>query len=92
MQKGTKKLFPTDYQKFKMAMLEAAKDNSLPVVLQLNDIKDFKLKDFEEAFREFQTDTGLDIEGSFLLCPTCDSLHVMIKVDYPEIDRTIPLQ
>lgn len=41
MQEGTKKLFPTDYDRFKEAMISAANDNSLPVALQLDDIRDY---------------------------------------------------
>lgn len=89
---GTKKLFPTDYLKFKEAMIEAAEDDSLPIALQLNDIQKFTLKDFEDAFTEFRLDTGLDISGNFFLCPTCDHLHVMIEVDYPEVDEHTLLQ
>ena len=92
MLEGTKKLFPTDYKKFKEAMLEAANDASLPVALQLNDIKKFTLKDFQDAFTEFRKDTGLDITGSFFLCPTCENLHVMIEIDYPQIDENIMVQ
>ena len=90
--KGTKKLFPTDFEKFKEAMIEAAEDDSLPVALQLNEIKDFTLKDFEEAFSEFRLETGLDITGSFFCCPDCGRLHVVIEVDYPEEESTTLLQ
>jgi len=81
---GTKKLFPTDYHIFKEAMIAAAEEDSLPVVLELKDIKNFTLNDFEETFFEFQKDTGLDITGSMAICPDCGRLHVFVEVDYPE--------
>lgn len=92
MLEGTKKLFPTDYKKFKATMMNAAEAETLPVALQLNEIKDFTLKDFEQAFSEFQRDTGLDIVGSFFLCPDCGQLHVMIEVDYPQYEEPTLLQ
>ena len=61
---GTKRLFPTDYQRFKESMIEAANDNSLPVMLQLDDIRDYTLKDLQDAFSEFNMDTDLEMNGS----------------------------
>ncbi len=92
MLNGTKKLFPTEYQKFKEAMIKAAEDDSLPVMLQLNDVKDYALKDFEEAFFEFNQDTGLDISGMFFLCNDCGRLHVALEVNYPEEEEKTLLQ
>ncbi len=51
MQEGTKKLFPTDYDRFKETMISAANDNSLPVALQLDDIRDYTLKGLQDAFQ-----------------------------------------
>ncbi len=48
MMEGTKKLFPKDYEQFKEAMISAANDNSLPVSLQLDDIRDYTLKDLQD--------------------------------------------
>ena len=45
MLEGTKKLFPKDYQRFKDAMISAADDNSLPVTLELDEIRDYTLRD-----------------------------------------------
>lgn len=89
MLEGTKKLFPTDYKKFKEAMIEAAEEEELPVALQLNDTSKFTLNDFRDAFYEFQCDTGLDITGTFFICPDCGQLHVMVEVDYPEESNTM---
>ncbi len=89
---GTKKLFPTDYEKFKETMIAAAEEEELPIALQLNDTSKFTLKDFEDAFTEFERDTGLQITGSFFTCPDCGRLHVMVEVDYPEFEENTLLQ
>lgn len=89
---GTRKLFPTDYQKLKDAMIEAAEEGELPVALQLNDANGYTLKDFEDVFSEFNNDTGLDMNGEMFLCPECKRVHVMIEVDYPPVDEDIPVQ
>ena len=84
MLSGTQKLFPTDYKKFTQAMISAAEDDELPVALQLDDVKDYTLKDIQEMFYEFHRDTSLDIEGRLFLCDDCGKLHLLIEVDYPE--------
>ena len=80
----TKKLFPTDYNKFKEAMIEAAEDNGLPALLQMDDMKDITFKDVQDMFYEFQCDTGLEIEGHIFICDDCGRLHLVINVDYPD--------
>ena len=92
MLKGTKKLFPTDYQDFKEAMIEAAEEGALPVALQMDDIKDFTLKDVQEMFYEFEQDTSLEITGSLFLCEDCGRLHFLIEVNYPDEDEEKVLQ
>lgn len=92
MLEGTKKLFPTDYNKFKEAMVNAAEEENLPVALQLNELKNFTLKDFEDTFTEFRRDTGLDISGSFFICQECGQLHTIIEVDYPQYEEPTLLQ
>ena len=89
---GTKKLFPTDYEVFKDTMIVAAEEDRLPIALQLNDTSKFSLKDFEDAFAEFERDTGLQITGSFFICPDCGRLHVMVEVDYSELEENTLLQ
>lgn len=89
---GTKKLFPNDYDDFKGSMLAAAEAGQLPIALQLNEDKGFTIKHFHEMFTEFKQDTGLQITASLFLCDFCDKLHVMLEVDYPEIDESIPVQ
>ena len=42
---GTKKLFPTDYRRFVESMMEAVEKDSLPVTLQLDDLKDYIMGD-----------------------------------------------
>lgn len=92
MRKGTERLFPTDYEKFKESMLDAAYEEELPVVLQLEDIKDFTLKDIQDLFYDFRTDTSLDINGTLFMCPDCGRLHLLLEVDYPETDEKTLLQ
>ena len=89
MQEGTKKLFPTDYDRFKEAMISAANDNSLPVALQLDDIRDYTLKDLQDAFSDFNMDTGLEMNGSVFFCHDCGKLHLMLEISR---DRTEDLR
>ena len=89
MLQGTKKLFPTKYAEFKDAMMTAAKEDALPVVLQLDDIKDYTLKDIQDMFHEFQNDTGLNITGTLFICDTCNNLHLLIEVDYKDTENTL---
>ena len=89
---GTRKLFPTEYENFKEAMLTAAEEDELPVALQLDEIKNFTLQDFQEAFYEFHVDTGLDITGTMFICPDCGRLHVLVEVNYPDEDENSILQ
>ena len=91
MLKGTKKLFPNDYDKFIGAMIEAADEEELPLALQLNDIGDFTLKDFQDLFYEFHQDTSLDLHGTLFMCNDCGKLHLLLEVDYPEEEDT-PVQ
>ena len=81
---GTKKLFPKDYRKFVESMKEAAEKGELPVTLQLDDLKDFTLNDFQDLFIEFQQDTDLDIYGQLHLCEECGRMHLQLTVDHPE--------
>lgn len=92
MLNGTKRLFPTDFVEFKEAMIESAEDGTLPAYLQLDDVRDFTLKDFQDAFYEFERDTGLSIAGSLFMCEECGRLHVMIEVDYPDEEENKLLQ
>ena len=85
MREGTRKLFPKDYERFKKCMIEAAEDNNLPVVLQLDDIRDYTLKDLQDAFSDFSTDTSLELHGHLFFCHDCDKLHLELEVSY---DRT----
>lgn len=81
---GTKKLFPKDYRKFVESMKEAAEKGELLVTLQLDDLKDFTLNDFQDLFIEFQQDTDLDIYGQLHLCEECGRMHLQLTVDHPE--------
>ena len=88
MLKGTKKLFPSDYDKFKDAMVEAAGQDDLPVMLELKtDISEFSFSDFQDLLTEFKYDTGLEMTGHFYTCPDCGMLHVMLEVDYADEDE-----
>lgn len=81
---GTKKLFPKDYRKFVKSMIEAAKEGELPVTLQLEDLKDYTLNDFQDLFIQFQQDTDLDLTGQLFLCEDCGKMHLLLTVDHPE--------
>ena len=86
MLNGTKRLFPNDYKDFVESMVEAADEEELPVMLQLDDLKDYTLKDIQDMFFEFNRDTALEITGHLFLCDDCGKLHLLIKVDYPGED------
>ena len=86
---GTKKLFPTDYQKFKDAMIEAAEEDELPVALSLENVRDFTLKDLQDLFYEFHLDTSLDLTGQLYICKDCGKLHLVLEVNYPEEENTM---
>jgi len=80
MLEGTRKLFPDDYERFKEAMISAANEDDLPVSLQLNDIRDFTLKDFQDAFSDFSMETGLEMNGSLFFCHDCGKLHLVLEI------------
>lgn len=87
MLNGTKKLFPTDYDKFTDAMITAAEEDELPVTLQMDDISKISLNDIQDLFLEFKHDTGLAIAGHLLMCRDCGMMHLLLDVDYPEDDE-----
>lgn len=80
MREGTKKLFPTDYERFKECMIEAANDNNLPITLQLDDVRDYTLKDLQDAFSDFNMDTSLELNGHLFFCHDCGKLHLVLEV------------
>ena len=92
MLEGTKRLFPTDYKAFTEAMVEAANDDDLPVALQLDDLKDYTLKDIQDMFYEFHRDTSLEITGNLFLCKDCGKLHLLVEVNYPDEEEEKILQ
>ena len=89
MLQGTKKLFPTDYKKFKEMMIEAAEENELPMAVELNDISKFTLTDLQDVCFEFNRDTSLNMRGEFFLCQECGQMHVMLIVDYSDEEETL---
>ena len=94
MREGTKKLFPTEYGKFVAAMIQTREENNLPMILRLDDIRDYTLKDLEDTFADFSRDTGLELTGMVTLNYNSGKLCLELKVDYPEIrtEKEIPLQ
>ena len=92
MREGTKKLFPTDYERFKECMIEAANDNSLPVTIELDDIRDYTLKDIQDAFDEFNMDTSLELTGYLYFCQKCKKLHLVMDVNRLSVKETHLLQ
>ena len=89
MLNGTKKFFPHDYDYFVDSMIDAAEEDNLPVGLQLDDIKDFTLKDIQELFYEFKRDTSLDITGHLFTCNECGRLHLLLEVNFPDEEPTL---
>ncbi len=92
MLEGTRKLFPTDYHRFRDAMIEAANYNNLPVCLQLDDIGDFTLKDLQDTFADFTDDTGLEMNGSLFFCHDCRKMHLVLEVCRDRMEDTRILQ
>ena len=92
MLEGTKRLFPNDYQRFKENMIEAANDNSLPIALQMDDVRDFTLKDLQDAFSDFNMDTGLEMNGSLFLCRDCGKLHLVLEISRDRMEDMRILQ
>jgi hypothetical protein len=70
-------------------MLSAAENEDLPATLQLDELGDFTLKDFQDMFSDFISDTGLDIEGHLYFCPECNKLHLVVSVDNPDADQYV---
>lgn len=65
-------------------MLEASQGDELPVMLQLDDLKDFSFRDLQDLFIDFSRDTDLDIYGHLHLCEECGKMHLQLEVDHPE--------
>ena len=84
MLEGTKKLFPNDYKDFVDAMIEAAEEDELPIMLELKDPERFTWKDFKDMMYEFKRDTSLDITCNFFLCNDCGQMHLFVEVDFPD--------
>ena len=89
---GTKKLFPNDYERFKEAMIRAADADELPVRLQLEEIRDYTLKDLQDAFSDFSMETGLEMEGSLFLCRDCGRMHLQLEVSREKREKPHLLQ
>ena len=87
MLKGTKKIFPKEYDYFKESMLGAAEEGALPIGLQLDDTDGLTLSDIRDLLYEFNLDTGLKIEGIFFVCEDCGKLHILFEIDYPDNDE-----
>ena len=92
MLEGTKKLFPTYYHRFREAMIEAANDNTLPVCLQLDEIRDYTLQDLQDTFSDFNNDTGLEMNGSLFFCHDCKKLHLVLEISRDRTEETRILQ
>ena len=92
MREGTKKLFPKDYDRFKENMIEAANDNNLPITLQLDEIRDYTLQDLQDAFSDFNLDTGLELNGSLFLCHDCGKMHLLLEVSRTRMEDIRLLQ
>ncbi len=84
MLEGTKKLFPTDFEKFKAAMINAADEDELPVSLRLTDISDHTLKDFQDAFTDIGFETGLKVSATLEMDQITGKLMLTMNVDQPD--------
>lgn len=80
MLEGTKRLFPTDYEVFRKDMIEAANQHELPVIIALDETKDFTLNDFQDLFIEFNLETGLDMTGMMGLSEKTGRLQLRLVV------------
>ncbi len=87
LREGTKRLFPGDFDKFTRAAADAARENQLPMILELGNLRDYKLKDFEDLMNDFYRNTGLELNG--LLSFSCSSgkMRAIIKVDWPDTEE-----
>jgi hypothetical protein len=92
MLEGTKKLFPKDYQNFKDEMISAANSDNLPVCLQLDEIRDYTLKDLQDVFSDFSMDTGLEMNGSLFFCHDCGKLHLILEISRDRMEDVRILQ
>ena len=84
MLEGTKRLFPTEYEDFVCAMVEAANKHELPVMIALDDIKDYKLSDFQDLFIEFNLETGLEMSGMMDINEKTGRLELCIVIRQSE--------
>ena len=73
-----------EYEKFVLIMLECARKNKLPQLMEIKDISEIKLSDVSSFLTQFISDTGLSMEFSAELCPNCNRLHAFLIVDYPD--------
>ena len=84
MMEGTKRLFPTEYEDFRNAMVEAANKHELPAALMLDDIKDFTLRDFQDLFIQFNLETGLEMTGSMAISEKTGRLQLCVEIRQAE--------
>ena len=60
--------------------------------MQLDDIRDFTLKDLQDAFSDFSMDTGLEMNGSLFFCHDCEKLHLVLEISRDRMEDTRILQ
>lgn len=72
------------YHTFVLSMLEAAKQNNLPIALEHSNPMEITMEDIKRFSNTFKKDTDLDIDFKQYTCPNCDRLHFIMFVDYPE--------
>lgn len=80
-----------EYNDFVRLMIECAKNNRLPQLMEINDTSKIKLSDIHNLITRFTNDTGLIMKLSAEICTNCSRLHVFLFVDYPDDEDCGPL-
>ena len=91
---GTKKIFPTEYEKFVETTVFAAEEDQLPIAFQCDEefIKDITAQDVHDLIYEYHRDSGLDLTATYFMCNHCKKLHLLFEVNYPEEEDNTLLQ
>lgn len=72
------------YHAFVLSMLEAAKQNTLPIALEHSNPMNITMSDIKKFSTSFKKDTGLYIDFKQFTCNNCDRLHFYMVVDYED--------
>ena len=86
---GTKKFFPSDYEKFKEAMVKAAEEGNLPCVCGIDDISGYELSDFRDLMYDIYRDIGLGADINLTFCRQCGCMHMQLEIYVPEQENIV---